>query len=350
MDERLALLELFGGQTQPVDLIGAEETLPWENTQPTMAPQNLSQRIQEVLGAKEPDQGGLALEILSGRFGNKGGPSFGDYAQGVVQSAMGKPQIGNPDAASEIMKTMTLINSLQTQQSSMDYRNRALEETMRHNRVSEELMDKRIKNSGYGGGGKPLPPTAIKLQNDGLDIIGTANGINADMDALMGQIDTGQLNLGLMENMENTVRNKLGSGYTTEGSRNYDSFKRTLEKMRNDSLRLNKGVQTEGDAIRAWDEILANINDGQLVKERLAEVKVLNSRAADLQKLNIDNIRANYGHDPMDYTAYENRPASIGAGSQPSGDVPLVKTQEQFDALPSGATYMEEDGKTYRKP
>lgn len=36
-----------------------------------------------------------------------------------------------------------------------------------------------------------------------------------------------------------------------------------------------------------------------------------------------------------------------GGGNQPA---PLVKTQQEFDALPSGATYTEPDGKQYRKP
>jgi len=38
------------------------------------------------------------------------------------------------------------------------------------------------------------------------------------------------------------------------------------------------------------------------------------------------------------------------AFEKPTGEVKVINTQEEFDALPSGATYKEADGKTYRKP
>lgn len=306
------MLDLYG-EAEPVELYGATDSvdLPWLN-QPTPAPQNLSQRIQEWLGAKEPDSGGMATDILSGRF--NAGPSYGDYSQGVIQSALGKPSIapGSDAKSAELFKTLSFLKSLESEQRTSDFRNRQFEETMRHNRATEDLMGQRLTASGN----KPIPATALKMQNEGLDIIGTAGGINADMDALIRQIGEGKLNLNPVGNVVNQGLN--WAGFSNEESRNYDSFLRTLQRMRNDSLRLNKGVQTEGDAVRAWDEILANINDERLVSERLQEVKALNARAADLQRLNIDNIRANYGHDPLDYSQYENRPASVGANSVPA--------------------------------
>lgn len=333
-DPRL-LLDLFE-PSQPVDLIGASEEvpqLPWLNQPQAPAMPNLSHRIQEVLGAKEPDNGGFASDILSSRFG--GGGSYGDYAQGVVNSAMGKPQIGDPGGQNEIMKTLAFINTLSSQQANSDFRNQQLAETMRHNRASEELLGQRLTASAN----KPIPATALKMQNEGLDIIGIAGGLNADLDAIIGQLGQGKLTLGPVDNQISTFQN--WAGLSTEGSRNYDSFVRSLEKMRNDSLRLNKGVQTEGDAVRAWNEILANINDEQLVKERLGEVKILNARAADLQKLNIDNIRANYGHDPLDYTQYEQRPASVGAGGAP-GKLIGTSGGKGVYQLPDGSHVMEQ--------
>lgn len=118
MDPYRAMLDLYGEDpAQPVELYGAENDvpqLPWLNQQaaPQMDadPQNLSQKIQEWLGAKEPDQGGMATDILSGRFNSGAGPSYGDYSQGVVQSAMGKPQIGNPSAMKERLEQIALIS------------------------------------------------------------------------------------------------------------------------------------------------------------------------------------------------------------------------------------------------
>lgn len=150
---------------------------------------------------------------------------------------------------------------------------------------------------------KPMPAAALKLQNESLDIIGTANSMNDRLDKVINQIDEEKLAVGPVKNVISAGLNK--AGMSTENSRNYASFISNLEKLRNDSLRLNKGVQTEGDAQRAWNEILSNVNDEQLVSQRLKEVKEINARAAELQKLNVDQIRANYGNEPIEFDSFE---------------------------------------------
>ncbi len=168
-----------------------------------------------------------------------------------------------------------------------------------------------------------LPASALKLQQEEVEALGIASTIGADIGAVVGQLSprkdptTGaelppELQLGPVKNVVGNVRNTLGM--SNENSRNLGTFEATLEKLRNDSLRLNKGVQTEGDAVRAWNEILKNINDQAFVKKRLGEVQKINERAANLRRLNIDTIRANFGVDPMDTTAIQNQPAAIGAG------------------------------------
>lgn len=115
MDPRL-ILDLYGEQpAEPVDLWGGEglpqmqgEQYP-EQSMPQVG--NLSQRIQELLGAKEPAEPGLAGGILAGRF-NTGGPSYGDYAQGVAKSATGTPQIGSAGGISDQLKQIALLQKL----------------------------------------------------------------------------------------------------------------------------------------------------------------------------------------------------------------------------------------------
>ena len=120
----LASLDGFGNQGgygSPVNLMGAMEQSPPQLpslSQPTsnVSTQNLSQRIQEAIGGKEPDKGGMASEILSGRFNTGQGPSYGDYAQGVVQSAMGKPTLGGQigqERGNDILKQMAAIAEIQ---------------------------------------------------------------------------------------------------------------------------------------------------------------------------------------------------------------------------------------------
>jgi len=191
--------------------------------------------------------------------------------------------------------------------------------------LRRELTDK--NNAARKGKNGGMPPQALKMQQEELDAIGTASSINADLQGLSSQLDQGKLQLGPVSNLINTARNYAGK--SNEESRNLASFKSTLEKLRNDSLRLNKGVQTEGDAQRAWNEIISNINDVPLVKQRLAEVQKINERGANLRKMNIDVIRGNYQLDPLDTENYSNQSSAVGS------------SQDQ--------TSWEQDGYMYRK-
>lgn len=163
-----------------------------------------------------------------------------------------------------------------------------------------------------------LPTSALKMQQEELDAIGTSSTINADLGAIESQIDNGKLKLGAVSNLAAKAKNFVGA--SDESSRNLATFQATLEKLRNDSLRLNKGVQTEGDAQRAWNELVANINDPKLVKQRLGEIRKINERATTLRKMNIDAIRTNFGVEPMDTSAREVQPPAVG-GSAPASPV-----------------------------
>ncbi len=175
-----------------------------------------------------------------------------------------------------------------------------------------------------------LPVQALKLQQEELEGIGLGATISADLAEIRKKLDGGSLELGPVENLISKTKN--WSGNSDENSRNFATFQSTLEKLRNDSLRLNKGVQTEGDAQRAWNEILANINDIPLVKQRLDEVVKINERAVNLRKMNVDNIRENYGSDPLDTTSYTAQPSALA----PAKTETSAKT---FSSMPDPSQY-----------
>lgn len=144
-----------------------------------------------------------------------------------------------------------------------------------------------------GADGKSVPPAVVKQQDDLIDRMVIARSTDADLGALEQKIASGALSFGPVANPLNTARNAVGM--SNEQSRNFASFKSNLEKLRNDSLRLNAGVQTEGDAQRAWNELFQSINDTDLVKSRLAEIRKINQRAAQLQQYRLDVLRQNFG-------------------------------------------------------
>jgi hypothetical protein len=186
--------------------------------------------------------------------------------------------------------------------------------------------------------GQALPASALKMQQEQLDAIATAAGIQADLGGLQKQIESGTLKFGPIENLKNQGLN--ATGMSTTESRAFGSFMSSLEKLRNDSLRLNAGVQTDGDAQRAWNELFANINDTELVKNRLAEIQRINERAVNIRTMNVDTIRQNFGADPLDTSGYQTQ-ESVIKGTKPKGSTLTrgeILNVELQDAIAAGDT------------
>jgi hypothetical protein len=139
---------------------------------------------------------------------------------------------------------------------------------------------------------KPLPVSALKLQLDATEALSVADGVDSMLAKFEQQIDSGELDFGPVKNLGYEAR--LATGNSNPQAKAYGSFKAGLEKLRNDSLRLNKGVQTDGDAQRAWNELMSNINDTDFVKARLAEIRQINARGAALQREKMKLVEKNY--------------------------------------------------------
>lgn len=163
---------------------------------------------------------------------------------------------------------------------------------------------------------KPMPVGALKMQEDGLEKLTTATGINSQLSTIRGQIKDGALSFGPVTNLVNQGLNAAGA--STESSRNFANFRVTLEKLRNDSLRLNTGVQTDGDAQREWNALFQNINDTKWVAQRLEAIEGINARGAELQKLKVDAVRGNYGREPLDFSRYDQAGSAPAAAQQPA--------------------------------
>ena len=177
-----------------------------------------------------------------------------------------------------------------------------------HGLSRERLEFEKTKPGATGAPAKPLPVAALKLRGEAQDAADTAEGINERLGVVEKRIVDKKLSFGPVSNLANSALN--ATGMSTEGSRNLASFKSDMEKLRNDSLRLNKGVQTDGDAQRAWNELFQNINDTKLVQQRLTEIKQINARAKNLRLLEVDTINRNYG-GTSEATTMKPAPASV---------------------------------------
>lgn len=205
-------------------------------------------------------------------------------------------------------------------------------------------------------GGGALPPTLQKLEDADVEAVGLVDNINGELGRFNKMIGDGSLQLGPLANANSAVRNALG--VSDQNSQNYESFKSTLEKVRNDSLRLNKGVQTDADAQRAWNELLTNINDPKVVQQRLGEIQRLNDQASALKRGLVDNRRRNQGLEPLDIDgilagqrqvrqeqASVDNAAGEQARSQPSSTSPMrIGSPEDLARVPSGTQFLGPDG------
>lgn len=176
---------------------------------------------------------------------------------------------------------------------------------------------------GFGGLGsapKGIGPL-VKAQGETVDAITTASNLANDIGSIRTQIQTGKLKLSPYNNLIGTAQNAVGA--STQNSRDLASFKATVKRITNDSLRLNKGTQTEGDAERAASELLDNINDPNVVQQRLAELDGLNRRAVAQAKAKLTMTRGLFGLGAADTTAIEAQPPSVGARG-PAGKPPAA--------------------------
>lgn len=129
---------------------------------------------------------------------------------------------------------------------------------------------------------KQVPFGVQNAEKEDLEAVQSFNTVNSELKRFQDLIAGGKLPLGPAANLRHRAFNTIGM--SDEQSRNFNSFQATLERLRNESLRLNKGVQTEGDSQRAWNELVANINDPNVVMQRLQEIQRLNQRAADFKR------------------------------------------------------------------
>lgn len=151
-------------------------------------------------------------------------------------------------------------------------------------------------------GAKSLSNKAQSAEDDDFFAIDTSGQIVNDIDDYIGMIDSGDLKFGLVEGLVDSGMGLLG--IADEEVRNSAMFDTFLEKLRNDTLRLNKGVQTEGDAQRALNEIIKNKNDGTIVKAQLERLREINERAVELRKRNINRRRGTQNVDAFDFSDY----------------------------------------------
>jgi hypothetical protein len=137
---------------------------------------------------------------------------------------------------------------------------------------------------------KPLPPVIQKAEDQDFETGQAAINLATDTNKYINSIKSGAIQFGPLNKASTTIRGAFGSESPDVTARNdFESFKTRLV---NESLRLNKGTQTEGDAIRAANELRASdsaVGAGKAMQNLLD----LNLRAAQDAEKSVLRRRAN---------------------------------------------------------
>ncbi len=165
-----------------------------------------------------------------------------------------------------------------------------------------------------GGGEKPLPVGALKELLGIEDALGGTSVLNDIIQKNAERIKNGTLKVGPADTLGANFRTALNMSTDEDVARK--EWQADLTKIVNESLRLNKGVQTEGDAQRAAEELMG-ASDQKTVAAALKRLAGFNRSAVELQRRKQDLINGNYGR------------------SSTLGDAPLL--QERGPGLPAAS-------------
>ena len=180
---------------------------------------------------------------------------------------------------------------------------------------------------------KPLPATLQKEEDDDLAAIGTYSNTTADLRNLTDQIDRGEINPSLIGNTLLKGRSAVGIG--GKAGANLSDFETTIYKIRDDTLRLNKGTQTEGDAKRELQTLIGSMNDEEKVRAALIRIAKLNERALKLKSNILQNRRKSYGLEPVDLKPYYSSSPAVG-GAPPAPRDPAAREKGKRYSGPNG--------------
>lgn len=177
--------------------------------------------------------------------------------------------------------------------------------------------------------GKPLPSLLQKSEEEDFDLGRSASNLATDANKYVNSILTGNIKFGLKEKARIAALSAVGSDDPDVVNRN--DFDRWKTEYINESLRQNKGTQTEGDAIRAGKELSSAESKADAAKAIL-RLRDINARRVNDYNARIIERRKNAGAgEPevkLEVPKFE----------------PVVITPSDYAKIPNGVTYIDVNG------
>lgn len=176
--------------------------------------------------------------------------------------------------------------------------------------TDEDVRRMLIGREGAAAGSKPMPVGALKEDLAVEDALGGATAAFTIAAKHLERLGKREIDPSLSGRAGASTRNFLNMG--NEQSANLTEMQADKTHLVNESLRLNKGVQTEGDAQRATKELM-DATDYVTTVRAFKRIVEINKRAVVLQQHKREMIRRNYGQGGQSPEAAQ-APASDGWG------------------------------------
>jgi hypothetical protein len=188
---------------------------------------------------------------------------------------------------------------------------------------------------------KPLPSYLAKDEEADYGTATAATNLASDANNFIGRIKSGDIKFGLKDKASIRARQLVGSQDPDVLAReDYDKF---LKVLTNESLRLNKGTQTEGDAVRAAKELESSESPA--------------AAAAAMRRLVEINVRRtqNASDDVLRRRKNANFPEPERGIEVPKFDVQIIDNADYQRFLknpkfPSGTAFIDPEGQRRTKP
>jgi hypothetical protein len=260
-----------------------------------------------------------------------------EMTQRISQFEQNQAQIKNNQDTLASLRSQGLENSrqsllIQQGNQALQAQNIAFQQDMKRAEVDRKSEAARTK---------PLPAYLAKDEEADYGTATAATNLASDANNFIGRIKSGDIKFSLKDKASIRTRQAFGSSDPDVLAReDYDKF---LKVLTNESLRLNKGTQTEGDAVRAAKELESSESP--------------QAAAAAMRRLVEINVRRtqNAADDVLRRRKNANFPEPERAIEVPKFDVQIIDNADYQRFLrnpkfPSGTVFIDPEGQRRTKP
>jgi hypothetical protein len=156
----------------------------------------------------------------------------------------------------------------------------------------EEKRRMVIGREGAAAGAKPIPVGALKEMLSIEDSLGSTKLVAETLAKHAHKLQSGELAISPMNAVKAAGREFVGMATTNDT--NLREFKADITRTVNEWLRMNKGVQTEGDAQREYKAIMDS-NDPVVVARSIERLSRIMQNTVQIQVRKREAIQRNYG-------------------------------------------------------